>query len=67
MTRLMALNFFVLQWFWIRLARTGIESTYTFTYRQDGWAIIGPVAPLTGWNEIPYIGRAKPIVSWKIV
>lgn len=67
MSRLASWNYYVLQWFFIRLARTGFDSKYTFTFQQDGWAIIGPVLPMTGWDNMPYIGRAKPLVSWKTV
>lgn len=44
MTWLWALNFFVLQWLFIRLARVVNASGKTIRF-----CIIGPVVPLTGW------------------
>lgn len=54
MTPLGWLNFLVLQWCFIRLARV-----YGDEPAEDGWAILGPVLPLTGWWS-DYIG----IVRW---
>jgi hypothetical protein len=44
MSWLKALNFFVLQWFFFRLARMIDEEGRTIRY-----LILGPVLPLTGW------------------
>lgn len=51
MTWLGFLNFLVLQWFGIRLARL-VEND-----RQVGWKLIKWIVPLTGWwNNYRYIG-----------
>lgn len=55
-TALWFLNVFILQWFFIRLARV-ID---VVSCRQTHWTIIGPVVPLTGWRT-DFIGRAKGI------
>jgi hypothetical protein len=53
MTKLYLLNFILLQWFCIRLARKMVKRDSVFTefkdeYTQIGWGIIF-VVPLTGW------------------
>jgi hypothetical protein len=58
-TRVKALNVFLLQWVGFRLARVIEEDG-----EQSGWAIIGPVLPLTGWGN-GYIGRPAPVISWR--
>lgn len=45
MTRLAFLNFFVLQWFTLRLARVvDCQSS-----REIGWRLLAGVLPLSGW------------------
>lgn len=55
MTKLKALNLFVLQWFGFRLARiTHGEKTLGYTW-------IGPVLPLSGWNcDYIWLWKRKP-------
>jgi hypothetical protein len=45
MTLLFFLNFFLLQWFFIRLARV-IDTNRN---KQIGWTLIFGIVPLTGW------------------
>ena len=49
MTKLYILNYFILQWFFIRLCRK-MEND-----KQVGWGILFPIVPTTGWktNYIP--------------
>lgn len=61
MTRLKALNIFVLQWFFVRLARIIDDDM-----KQVGWGLLGPVLPLTGWRS-DYIGRTHIFVRWGCV
>ena len=54
MTWLGYLNFIILQWFCIRLARTG--KIIDGEFNQEGWKIIKYVFPLTGWwNDYVYM------------
>ena len=46
MTRLGLLNFFVLQWFGVRLAKLSIDEPW---FKGVGWGLLFPVCPLTGW------------------
>lgn len=56
MTWLGYLNFLVLQWGFVRLARI-VDSQ---TRRTIGWRWIGPVWPLTGWwNDYRFLGKAR--------
>ena len=41
------LNFFILQWFFIRLGKSGIRINGEFI--QTGWKIVKFPIPLTGW------------------
>jgi hypothetical protein len=45
MTRLWWLNFCLLQWCWLRLARI----VDTDTDKHMGWTVLVGVVPLTGW------------------
>lgn len=62
MTRTKALNMFVLQWFWIRLARICVRDGNG--YRQQAWGLMGPVMPLTGWWT-DYIGWPSVFFQWE--
>lgn len=59
MSLLKVLNLFLIQWLFVRLARV-TESDG----RTNGWCLIGPVLPLTGWWS-RYIGRARPLVWFR--
>lgn len=58
MTWVKFLNLTLFQWTGFRLARLIEESG-----EQSGWAVLGPVLPLTGW-EWPYIGYPEPRLRW---
>ena len=45
MSKLHALNFFIVQWFFIRICRVINDSTG----KQEYWGILYPATPLTGW------------------
>lgn len=57
MTKLGKLNFYLVQWLFVRVARIVIDDN------TIGWCLIGPVLPMTGWRT-DYIGRAKPIICF---
>ncbi len=48
MSNLGRLNYYFLQWFFIRLARVMKAK------EQIGWSVIGFIKPTTGWNEKEY-------------
>ena len=43
------LNFYILQWFFIRLARVGYIDMEDGKFKQTGWQWLKGVYPLTGW------------------
>jgi hypothetical protein len=45
MTPLKFLNYFILQWFFIRLARVVQDDV------QIGWKILKGIIPMSGWNN----------------
>lgn len=47
-TWLFFLNYFILQWFFVRLARFGINQNGKFV--QTSWGWLTWVYPLTGWS-----------------
>jgi hypothetical protein len=54
-TWLAYLNFIILQWFFIRISRTGEIKDDRFI--QTGWGLVKFVLPLTGWwSNYIYIG-----------
>lgn len=56
MSCLKALNVFVLQWFFIRLAKVVDDDTGL----RVGWTIIKWVWPLTGWSTpFKFLGKKK--------
>ena len=59
MTWLGVLNFVILQWFLIRLAKQ-VEGQ-PGEYKTVGWKIIGPILPLTGWwSNYIWLGKKRP-------
>lgn len=48
MSRLGAINFFVIQWFGLRIAKSS----------EGTWGILLPVFPLTGWRT-RYVPRGR--------
>jgi hypothetical protein len=54
-TWLRCVNFFILQWFGVRLARAMCDDKFLY------YVLIGPVAPMSGWWS-DYVG--KPEVFW---
>lgn len=55
MTWLGWLNFALLQWWGVRLARVVTLAAEG----RDGWALLGPVLPLSGWGGLRYVGRPR--------
>lgn len=57
------LNFFILQWFFVRLARVREvhQKTESFYMLEDqGWKFIRWIVPLTGWwSDYIYISEKK--------
>ncbi len=57
------LNFIILQWFFIRLAKIKwINDSYDMKYRKDGknYRLLKWIVPLTGWrSNFVYIGKNK--------
>ena len=49
MSKLGILNFLILQWFFIRLAKNCKKDDVTGEYVFEHWCIIYFVVPLTGW------------------
>lgn len=50
------LNFVVLQWFFIRLAR--ITNSFSDPTITIGWKILAPITPLSGWwNDFVYLNK----------
>lgn len=59
MTILGFLNFWLFQWFFIRLARAIDDETS----KQVGWTILRWPCPMSGWDGRPYKwvgGKRKP-------
>ena len=53
---LMFLNMFFIQWFFVRVARSGTRDK-NFIFIQKSWIMIGFILPMTGWwNDYIYIG-----------
>jgi hypothetical protein len=56
MSKLGKLNFYVLQWFFIRLAKVSVEGNTV------GWTVLKGVVPLTGWkSDYRYLPGCKPL------
>jgi hypothetical protein len=55
------LNFFLLQWFFVRLARVHEVHQNTkniYMLKDQGWKFLRWIVPLTGWwNDYKYIGE----------
>lgn len=63
-------NFYVAQWFFVRLQRTAAtETDERGNIRVGGtvrWDIIGWIWPLTGWwSDYRFIGSEKELKTWK--
>lgn len=61
------LNFFIIQWFFFRVWRYGVDETYDLfkdadKFIQTHWAFLFPVIPLTGWWS-NYIPGSRKIVT----
>jgi hypothetical protein len=61
MTWLKFLNMFILQWFFIRLARV-----FDDEHKQVGWDIIRWVVPTTGWKRDFFFIRKFNREEWKV-
>lgn len=62
-TWLSVLNFAVFQWTFVRLARIGSIQGPEERFVQTGWALIGPIVPMTGWWTA-FVGPYRSIVKW---
>ncbi len=52
------LNFVVLQWFFVRLARVMIKVEGERKWKPKGWIWLRGIVPLTGWwDDFRYVGR----------
>ena len=60
MTWLKALNVFILQWFFIRLAKIVATDVIENKSTIVGWTILKWIVPLTGWrSDYIYIGKNR--------
>ena len=62
MTKLEFVNKFLLQWFFIRLAKI----SYVANNEIVGWRLLYFIIPLTGWScKYKYIGKIKYLTLWE--